>query len=138
MVRWVRTMMVLAAVAALAPRADAFTMGETVATTGMQGTLASSGASGAARTIGSVKQSVGAAVATKQGQLDGAAGPIAWGGKGGGQSAWAKPGGGASGWAMPGGSGGWAVATTGSGGWAMASSASAAWASGPWGSGVAH
>ena len=133
----VRTMMVLAAVALLAPRADAFSMGEVVATTGVQGTLAKSGASSAAGTIGSVKRSLGASVALKQGQLDGAAGPIAWGGKGGGQSGWATPGGGASGWATPGGASGWAT-VGGTGGWATASNAGSAWASGAWGSSVAH
>jgi len=139
MVGRLRTTLMLAAVVALAPRAGAFTMGEVAATTGMQGTLAKSGTTNVAGTIGSVKNALGAAVATKQGQLAGAAGgPVAWGGKGGGQSGWASPGkGGAqSGWASPGSSGGWASTGT-AGGWASASNAGAgAWASGPWGGAI--
>ena len=63
------TMMALASVVAMAPRAGAFSMGEVTATTGMQGTLARSGTTNAAGTIGSVKNALGAAAATKQAQI---------------------------------------------------------------------
>ena len=104
--------------------ARAFTMGEAVATTGMQNTLASGGASGAASTINSVKNAVGKAAATKQGQLDGAL--RAWGGRGGSGSGWSLASAG-KGWSA-GGSKGWAVAAN--SGWGSAGKG--AWASGAW------
>ena len=95
MVRRVGTMMVaLGSLLLVAPYAGAFSMGEVTATTGMQGTLAKSGTTGAAGTIGSVQKSLGASVATKQGQLAAAGGPVSWGGKGGGPGGWAT----GSGW----------------------------------------
>lgn len=130
-----RTMVVLVAVAAFAARAGAFSMGEVAATTGMQGTLASSGTTHPAGTLGSVKNALNAATAKKQGQLNAATGSAAWGGKGGGQSAWASLKGGSSAWASPGGSSGW-TGSSGPAGWASASNAAGnAWASGAWGSG---
>jgi hypothetical protein len=82
----------------------------------------------AAGTIGSVKNALGKAVATKQGQLDGAQTQMAWGGKG---SAWLTRGGGV-GWAMKGAGAGWATKGAGAG-WAVASASGAGWASGGWG-----
>jgi hypothetical protein len=129
MVRRLGMVVMFGGVLATASAARAFSMGDVTATTGMQGTLAKSGSLKPASTIASVKSAVGAAAATKQGQLDGAAGaaPIGWGGKGGGPGGWAKAGGG-------GGNSGWAGAT----GWATASNSwatgagSTAWATGGW------
>jgi hypothetical protein len=104
--------------------ARAFTMGEAVATTGMQGTLASSGSTGAAGTINSVKSALGKVTTQKQGQLDGAV--RAWGGRGGAGSGWSLAASG-KGWSA-GGSKGWAVAAT--SGWGSAGKG--AWASGGW------
>jgi hypothetical protein len=128
MVRRLGMVVMLGGVLATASAARAFSMGEVTATTGMQGTLAKSGTLKPASTIASVKNAVGAAAATKQAQLDGAAGavPIGWGGKGGGTGGWARAGGG--------GNSGWAAAT----GWATASASwatgagSTAWATGGW------
>jgi hypothetical protein len=103
--------------------ARAFTMGEAVATTGVQGTLASSGSTGAAGTINSVKTALGKASTQKQGQLDGAL--RAWGsGRGG--TGWSLASAG-KGWSA-GGSKGWTVAAT--SGWGSAGKG--AWASGGW------
>ncbi len=127
-------MMALAGVLVGGAVAQAFTMGEVAATTGVQGTLASSGTSNVAGTIGSVKNALGAAAATKQKQLDGAATQMAWGGKAGGASHWATPGtGGGSGWAVA--SAGWSAnGGGGAGGWAGGGGKTGAgWASGPWG-----
>lgn len=125
---------VAAAVALAASGAHAFTMGEVTATTGVQSTLAASGSVRPAGTIGSVKQSLNASVATKQAQLNGAPapGPQGWGGKGAGRGAWVTPGAGGKGWGI-GGAGGWATASAG-GGWATAAQGGGGgWASGPWG-----
>jgi len=95
-----------------------FSMGEVAATTGMHHTLAATGAGNPAGTINTVKKALGAATATKQGQLDGAAGahgPAGWGGKGGGRSGWTAPG------------AGWKGGSGGGKGW---TSASASWATG--------
>lgn len=119
------TIMTLAGVLLAAPTASAFTMGEAVATTGVQGTLARSGTTSAAGTIGTVKKSLGASVGTKQAQLDGAGGQVAWGGKG---ACWATAGGGTR-WTS-GGQKGWTVASS---SWSSASSGGSAWASGSWG-----
>jgi hypothetical protein len=110
-----------------AASAGAFTMGEAVATTGVQGTLASSGVSGAAGTIKSVKTALGSASTKKQGQLDGAL--RSWGGKGGAGQGWALASSG-KGWAG-GGSKGWA-ASTGATGWAGGAAGKGSWASGGW------
>jgi hypothetical protein len=124
-------MVVLGGLLLAAPYARAFSMGEVAATTGVQGTLAKSGTTNAAGTIGTVQRALGAAAATKQGQLAAAGGPISWGGKGGGPGGWAT----ASG-------GGWATAATGWGstgttGWASGKGGGNAWASGPWGTAIA-
>jgi hypothetical protein len=129
MVSRLATMMTLAGVLLAAPIASAFTLGETAAATGVQGTLAGSGSTSAAGTIGTVKRSLGAASATKQGQLEGAGVAIGWGGKGGGPGGWATAA--AGGWATRA-QGGWATAST---GWATAASGGA-WASGGWGGGA--
>jgi hypothetical protein len=135
----IRTMVVLATVAALAPRAGAFSMGEVTATTGVQSTLAQSGTTHAAGTIGAVKNALNAATSTKEGQLAGAAGGTGWGGKAGTQTAWASLKSGSSAWASPASSGWNANGGTAPGTWATASNAgSGAWASGSWGTNVAH
>lgn len=99
-----------------ASSANAQSLGEATAATGIHQTLAGTGMGNPAGTIGTVKRAVGAAAATKQGQLDGAAGgpgPVGWGGKGGGRSGWTPAGGG---WKGGGGAGkGW---TSASSGWA--------------------
>ena len=67
-----------------ASSANAQSLGEAVATTGIHQTLAGTGMGNPAGTIGTVKRAVGAAAATKQGQLDGAAGgvgPVGWAAK---------------------------------------------------------
>jgi hypothetical protein len=110
--------------------AQAFTLGEVTATTGVHGSLAKSGTSSAAGTIGSVKNALGKAVATKEGQLAGAGVQVGWGGKGGGTGGWATVGSG-GGWAVGNGASGWATASA-SGGWSTGKSG--AWASGGWGS----
>ena len=95
-----------------------FSMGEVAATTGMHQTLAATGMGNPAGTINTVKKALGAAAATKQGQLDGAAGhpgPAGWGGKGGGRGGWTAPG------------AGWKASASGGKGW---TSASASWATG--------
>jgi hypothetical protein len=128
MVSKLATITTLAVALLGAPVASAFTMGEAVATTGVQNALAGTGSTRAAGTIGTVKRSLGAAAATKQGQLEKAGGQIGWGGTGGGSSAWA-PGGG-SGWATKGGGSGWASASS---GWATGGAAGGGgWASGGW------
>ena len=109
MVSKLATITTLAAALLAAPVANAFTMGETAVATGIQGSLASSGSMRPAGTIGSVKNALGAAAATKQGQLDKVGGPIGWGGKGGGASGWAAAG---SGWFSKGSGGGWTTAST--------------------------
>jgi hypothetical protein len=125
MVSRLAIILTLAGVVLAAPVAGAFTLGEAAATTGVQGTLARAGTTKPAGIIGTVKRNVGAAAATKQGQLDGAGVAIGWGGKGG-------PGG----WASAGGPGGWAAKSQ--GGWASATSSWAtgggagSWASGGW------
>jgi hypothetical protein len=121
--------MAAAAVVLAGSSAGAFTLGEVTATTGVHQTLAKSGTTSAAGTIGTVKNALGKAVATKQGQLnETASAPVGWGGKGG-MGGWAS---GASngGWAT-GGKSGWAVAS--SGGWATGGPGG--WASGSWGGG---
>jgi hypothetical protein len=131
MVRRVGTMMVvLGSLLLVASYAGAFSMGEVTATTGMQGTLARSGTSNPAGTIGTVQRAIGAAAATKQGQLAAAGGGMSWGGKGGGTGGWATANG--SGWATA--STGWA--STGTTGWASGKGGSA-WQSGPWGTAIA-
>ena len=114
-----------------ASSANAQSLGETAAATGIHQTLAGTGMGNPAGTIGTVKNAVGAAVATKQGQLNGAAGApvmgaVGWGGKGGGKSGWTAAGGG---WkAGAGGGKGWTAAST---GWAGGGKgASGAWAAG--------
>ena len=127
--------MVFAGMLLGASSARAQSLGETAAATGIHQTLAGTGASNPAGTINTVKNAVGAAAATKQGQLNGAAGaPVmgaaGWGGKGGGQSGWTAAGGGwkggASGKAWTSASNGWAGGGKGAAG---------AWApGGGWGS----
>ena len=128
MVRRLATIATLGGVLLAAPIASAFTMGEVATTTGMQGTLASSGSRGAAGTIGTVKKSLGASAGAKQAQLDGAAVSVGWGGKGGG-SGWARSGGG---WTT--GAAGWVTASS---SWAHGANGGGAWASGGWGGTVA-
>jgi hypothetical protein len=126
MVRRLGMVMVVAAVWVATP-ASAFSLGEVTATTGVHGTLAKSGATNAAGTIGSVKNALGKAVATKEGQLAGAGAQVGWGGKGG-TGGWATVGNG-GGWAVGSGASGWATASA--GGWSTGRSS--AWASGGWG-----
>ena len=111
--------------------AHAQSLGETAAATGIHQTLAGTGMGNPAGTLNTVKNAVGAAAATKQGQLNGAAGApvmgaLGWGGKGGGHSGWTP---GAGGW--KGGAGaakGWTAASA---GWAGAGKgAGGAWAPG--------
>lgn len=123
------TMLALAGVLATAPAAAAFTMGEVTATTGVHGTLAASGQPGAAGTISGVNRTLGAAVATKEGQLASADGSVAWGG--GGTTGWAAAGGGDGGWAS--GAGGWSA---GDDGWAAGGQGNSAWVSGGWDAGT--
>jgi len=113
-----------------ASSANAQSLGEAVAATGIHQTLAGTGMGNPAGTIGTVKNAVGAAAATKQGQLNGAAGApvmgaVGWGGKGG-RSGWTP---GAGGWKGGGGAGkGWATASS---GWAGGGKgAGGAWAPG--------
>ena len=122
MVSKLATITTLAGVLLIAPVASAFTMGEAAVATGIQGTLASSGSMKPAGTIGSVKNAVNAAAATKQGQLE-RVGGIGWGGKGG-VSGWTIAG---ASWASKGSGGGW---TTASSSWATGSSGGGAWATG--------
>jgi hypothetical protein len=112
----------LASIVAGAGTARAFTMGETMAATGVQSTLASGGAQGAAGTINSVKSALGKVTTEQQAKLDAVARPWSTG-RGG--SGWALAGG--KGWAGGGGKG-WAVATN--SGWGAAGKG--AWASGGW------
>lgn len=128
MVRSLGMVMVVMAAWLVATPARAQSLGEVTAATGVAGTLAKSGTMNAAGTIGTVKNALGKAVATKQGQLDGASTQMAWGGKG---SAWATRGGGA-GWATKGAGAGWATKGAGAG-WMVASASGAGWASGGWG-----
>jgi len=108
MVRRLGMVVMFGGVLATASAARAFSMGDVTATTGMQGTLAKSGTFKPASTIASVKSAVGAAAATKQGQLDGAAGvaQMGWGGKGGGTGGWATA---SNSWATGAGSSAWAT-----------------------------
>ncbi len=124
--------MVVAAVWLVATPARAQSLGEVTATTGIHGTLAKSGTMNAAGTIGSVKNALGKAVATKEGQLAGAGIQMGWGGKGG-TGGWASKGAG-GGWSAGGGNTGWAMASA-SGGWAAGGANSGAWARGGWGTG---
>ena len=111
--------------------ANAQSLGEAAAATGIHQTLAGTGMGNPAGTIGTVRNKVGAAAAKKQGQLDGAAGApvmgaVGWGGKGGGRSGWIP---GSGGWQGGTGAGkGWTAAST---GWAGGGKgASGAWAPG--------
>jgi len=126
MVSRLATITTLAGVLLAAPIASAFTLGETTATMGVQGTLARSGTSKPAGTIGTVKRSLNAAVAGKQAQLEATGLQVGWGGKGGGQSGWTAAG---SGWAGNGGSAGWTTAST---NWASGANGGGAWATGGW------
>jgi hypothetical protein len=135
MARRLETIIVLAGVLLTAPVAGAFTMGEAVATTGVHNTLAKSGSSSAAGTMGAVKGSLAQSVATKQGQLASADGAVAWGG-GPGTSGWALAGAGNGGWIA--GAGGWTRGGNGAGGWAAGGAASSAWVSGGWGNAAPH
>jgi hypothetical protein len=124
--------MVVAGMLFGATSANAQTLGEAAAATGIHNTLAGTGMGNPAGTIGTVKRAVGAAAATKQGQLDGAGKPpimgaVGWGGKGGGRSGWAAA---AGGWKGGGGAGkAWTAASA---GWAGggAKGAGGAWAPG--------
>jgi hypothetical protein len=133
MMRRLGMVMAVAVAGLVATPARAQSLGEVTATTGIHGTLAKSGSMNAAGTIGSVKNALGKAVATKEGQLAGAGIQVGWGGKGG-TGGWASKSAG-GGWSTGGGSSGWAMAST-SGGWAAGGgTGSGAWASGGWGSG---
>ena len=134
MARRLETIIVLAGVLLTAPVASAFTMGEAVATTGVHNTVAKSGSSSAAGTIGVVKGSLAKSVATKQGQLASAEGVVAWGGGGG--TGWAAGGAGSGGWMA--GAGGWTRGANGAGGWAGGGAGSGAWVSGAWGNAAPH
>jgi hypothetical protein len=128
MVRRLGTTLVIAGVLGAASLASAFSMGDVAAATGVQGTLAATGHGNVAGTIGSVKNALGKATATKEGQLNTAAGHIGWGGKGGGAGAWFAHGSN-GGWVAK---AGWAMASAG-GGWATGAARGGAWGSGPWG-----
>src|SRR5262249_45553480 len=113
----------LASIVAGAGSARAFSMGETMAATGVQGTLASGGAQGAAGTINSVKSALGKVSADQQAKVDAVARP--WGnGRGGAGWSLASAG---KGWASSAGKG-WTVA--GNSGWGSAGKG--AWSSGAW------
>ena len=132
-----------------ATSAGAFTMGEQMATTGIQNTLAATSAPSAAGTIGSVKKSVTASTQRANAGLPGAdgGGPVGGGatsgaprasasshsGWGGATQGWAKQGAasGPSGGGWSGPSGGWAASS----GWPTAGKA---WSSGQSGSGWAR
>jgi hypothetical protein len=125
-------LLVAATLWALGSSAMAFTMGETMAATGVHNSLAQGSASGVAKTLGSVRGALDSAVATKNGQLGGAAGdPPRWGGgAAGGATTWARPGAGAGGWVMAAANGSWGAGGT---GWsAGGSGAGTAWGSGAW------
>src|SRR5262249_5874872 len=115
-------MMVFAGIRLGVSSANAQSLGEAAAATGIQNSLAGTSMGNPAGTIGTVKRALGAAAATKQGQLDGAAkapimGAVGWGGKGGGKSGWTAS---AGGWKGGGGAGkAWtaAAAGRGRGGW---------------------
>jgi hypothetical protein len=124
--------MVVAAVWLASTPARAQSLGEVTAATGIHNSLAKSGGMNAAGTINSVKNALGKAVATKEGQLAGAGVQIGWGGKGG-TGGWATKSG-HGGWSAGGGPSGWASAPGAAHGWAMASN-TGAWASGGWGGG---
>jgi hypothetical protein len=134
MARRLEAIIVLAGVLLTAPRASAFTMGEAVTTTGVQGTLAKSGTTSAKGPIGVVKSSLGQSVATKQGQLATAVGAVAWGG-GAGTSGWAVAGPDNSGWMTV--AAGWTGAD-GTSGWGAGGASTSAWVSGAWGNGSAR
>ena len=124
-------MVVAAGVWLVSTPASAQTLGEVTAATGMHNTLAATGMGNPAGTINSVKNALGKAVATKEGQLAGAGGPMGWGGKGGG-SGWASKSAN-GGWATGVGSKGWMMASA-SGGWATGGNGGGrGWASGGWG-----
>ena len=122
--------MVFAGMLLGASSANAQSLGEAAAATGIHQTLAGTGMGNPAGTIGTVKNAVGAAAATKQTQLNGAAGApvmgaVGWGGKAGGRSGWTAAGGG---WKGGGGAGkGWTSAST---GWAAGGKGAGAWAPG--------
>ena len=122
-------MVVAAGVWLVSTSASAQTLGEVTAATGVHNTLAASGTGNPAGTINSVKNALGKAVATKEGQLAGAGG-LGWGGKGGG-SGWASKSGN-GGWLAGGGAKGWAMASAG-GGWGTAGNGGGGWARGGWG-----
>ena len=128
MVRAFGVMILAGGVLLVASSANAQSLGEAAAATGIHQTLAGTGMGNPAGTIGTVKNALGAAAAKKQGQLNGAAGApvmgaVGWGGKGG-RSGWATAAGGWKGGAGPGkgwasASAGWAVGGKGAGGaWA--------------------
>jgi hypothetical protein len=133
MARRLERIVVLVSVLLTARVAGAFTMGEVATTTGMQGTLATSGGSSAKGTIGVVKGSLGQSVATKQGQLANAEGAVAWGG-GPGTSGWATAGAGNGGWQAA--AGGWTSGGSAGSGWAVGGPGNSGWVSGAWGNGA--
>ena len=130
MVRALGLMILAGGVLLGASSANAQSLGEAAAASGIHGTLAGTGMGNPAGTIGTVRNAVGAAAATKQGQLNGAAGApvmgaVGWGGKGGGRSGWTA---GAGGWKGGGGAGkGWTSAST---GWAGGGKGAGGWAPG--------
>ena len=91
--------MIFAGILFGAASSHAQSLGEAAAATGIHQALAGTGMGNPAGTIGTVKNAVGAAAATKQNQLDGAAGKppvmgaVGWGGKGGGRPDMAQGGG---------------------------------------------
>jgi len=120
----------LGAVLAVAPRAHAQMMGDTMAATGVHGALASTGTMNAAGTIGGVKRALGAAVDQKHTQL--ASVDHSWGGKHGGKSSWMINDGTGKGWGNNLSGKAWSDARNGKG-WSTADARGGkGWASGSW------
>ncbi len=123
---------VLAAMLAAVPAANAFTLGETGAAMAVQGTLAKTNGLNVAGTINGVKNALGAATDQqnkKLGQVSNS-----WGGKSGGQTRWSSNArGSGKGWMQ--GTARWGSngRSGGSAGWQTASAGSKVWANGSWG-----
>jgi hypothetical protein len=124
---------VLVAVLVIAPSAArAFSLGETGAAMGMQGTLAQGSASNVAGTLNTVRNAVNGAAADHNAQIEQAE-QNAWNAKSG-PSRWASNGkdGGGKGWTN---GGSWQENGRGGGGWVLASKElGRGWSGGPWGS----
>ena len=131
MVRALGVMILAGSVLLGASSANAQSLGEAAAATGIHQTLAGTGMGNPAGTIGTVKNALGAAAAKKQGQLNGAAGApvmgaVGWGGKAGSHSGWTT---GAGGWKAGTGKA-WTAASAGWAGGGKGGAGGGGWSSG--------